>query len=289
VKPHHILRSRGNSEQSFLEECRRGRGRNGIISGALLYPAQEGEAGAERATDCIRQQRRDTMDFSYLAFENSFRGSSECVKKEQEAYLPFFQGRDRVLDIGCGRGEFLELLRENGTAQAYGIEINGDMLACSRSKGLSVLEEDALSHLEKLPDDSLEGIFISHVVEHLEPEDFLRLIPLAHSKLAGGGVFLSETLNPQSLFSYGPYTMDLSHVFPVHPLTFRFLLEKQGFREMEFRYRQYLPPEFLTLTPVAGGATPSPLEEAYNDAVKKLQLIIDLVFKNFIYALAGKK
>jgi SAM-dependent methyltransferase len=233
---------------------------------------------------------RDTMNLPYLEFENQFRGTEDAVKKEQEIYLHFFQGKQKVLDIGCGRGEFLELLRDNGADEAYGIDIDQEMLAHASAKGLAVIEEDAIAHLSRLPDESLEGIFMSHVVEHLEPEAFLKLIPLVYQKLAFDGVFFAETLNPQSLFSFGPYSMDLTHIFPVHPLTLKFLVEKQGFTDIEFRYRQYLPTEYLTLKPVAvSEGAPVPLEESYNDAVKKLQLIIDLVFKNFIYAMAAKK
>lgn len=230
------------------------------------------------------------MDFSYLEFENRFRGQSSEVKKEQEKYLPYFAGRRVVLDIGCGRGEFLELLRAQGVSEAYGIEINEEMIKHCREKGLRVVKQDALTHLKGLADGSLEGVFISHVVEHLPPADMLAMISLVHRKLGTGQYLLAETLNPQCLFSMGPYFMDFSHVFPVHPLTFSFVLESQGFHGIEFLYRQYLPPEFLTLDPIPADAlTGTPFEEAYNNTVTKLQVILDQVFKNFIYTIAGIK
>lgn len=230
------------------------------------------------------------MNFSYLDFENRFRGNSCEVKQEQEKYIQYFLGKKVVLDIGCGRGEFLELLREHGVIDAYGIEISDEMIEHSRIKGLKVFKEDALSHLEKLDDDSLEGVFISHVVEHLKPADLLTLVSLVYSKLAKGNYLLAETLNPQCLFSLGPFFMDFTHIFPVHPQTFNFILEVLGFTHIDFIYRQYLPSEFLTLDQIPSAfRTDSPFEEAYANTVMKLQLIIDQVFRNFIYCIVGRK
>jgi O-antigen chain-terminating methyltransferase len=230
------------------------------------------------------------MTFSYLEFENRFRGSAADVKKEQEKYVPYFSDRQRVLDIGSGRGEFLELLRESGVRDAYGVDIYDEMVELSRARGLRVLKEDALRHVEGLEDSSLEGVFISHVVEHLAPPDLLKLIALIHRKLVPGSFLLAETLNPQCLFAIGPYFMDFTHLFPVHPLTFRFVLESQGFSGIDFIYRQYLPPEFLKLSHIPPEARQgTPFEEAYTESMNKLQLIIDQVFMNFIYCIVAKK
>jgi len=84
--------------------------------------------------------------------------------------------------------------------------------------------------------------------------------------------------------------MDLTHTFPIHPLTFKFLLEEQGFGSLEFHYRQYLPEDFLTLNALPARQEPfTPFEEAYNASMFKLQTIINAAFVNFIYGIAGKK
>ncbi len=229
------------------------------------------------------------MEYSYLEFENRFRGDEEQVREEQRKYLPFFAGGLQVLDIGCGRGEFLELLRAQGAEEAYGIDIDEEMLAHCRNKGLKVKKEEALSHLRGIVNEELDGIFISHVVEHLVPGDFLALVGEAFRALKKGGSFVAETLNPACLWGLTTFTIDLSHRAPIHPLTFQFLLEAQGFREISFLYRQYLPEDMLTLTQIAVGPDSTLLERALGDNMRKLQIIISCAFRDFIYGITAKK
>jgi SAM-dependent methyltransferase len=230
------------------------------------------------------------MNYSYLAFENAFRGSEENVKEEQMNYLPYFRGATDVLDLGCGRGEFLEHMRDLGVREARGVDLNEEMLDHCRAKGLTVIKEDALAYLRTLESESIDGVFTSHLVEHLSPHTFIELIPEVYRVLKKNAHLVAETLNPGCLFALGPYFMDLTHTFPVHPLTFKFLLEEQGFNALEFHYRQYLPPDYLTLNILPPGTEPlTPLEEAYKATVFKLQTIINAACINFIYALAGKK
>jgi len=229
------------------------------------------------------------MEFSYLEFENRFRGDEKQTRDEQRKYLSFFTGCHRVVDIGCGRGEFLELLSERGSAEAYGIDIDDDMIAHCREKGLTVRKEDGLSHLKSLDDETLDGIFISHVVEHLTPADFQALVGEAFRTLRSGGSFAAETLNPACLWGLTTFTIDLSHKAPIHPLTFRFLLEAQGFRNIAVLNRQYLPEEMLTLTQIAAGPESTVMERAFAENMQKLQLIINCAFRDFIYGIAARK
>lgn len=229
------------------------------------------------------------MDYSYLDFENRFRGSEEQVREDLRKYLPFFAGGRHIVDIGCGRGEFLELLREQGSLEAYGVDIDDSMLARCRSKGLTVKNEEALSHLRGTADEALDGIFICHVVEHLIPSDFQALVAEAFRALRKGGSFAAETLNPACFWGLTTFTIDLSHRVPIHPLTFQFLLEAQGFREISFLNRQYLPEEMLTLTQISAGPDSTMLERACADNMQKLQLIISCAFRDFIYGITAKK
>jgi len=229
------------------------------------------------------------MEYSYLDFENRFRGGEEQVREEQRKYLSFFTGCHRVVDIGCGRGEFLELLRERGAAEAYGIDIDDDMLEHCREKGLTVIKEDGLSHLKSLEDETLDGIFISHVAEHLTPADFQALVGEAYRTLRDRGALAAETLNPGCLWGLTTFTIDLTHKTPIHPLTFRFLLEAQGFRDIAVLNRQYLPEEMLTLTQIAAGSESTVMERAFAENMQKLQLIINCAFRDFIYGIAARK
>ena len=184
-------------------------------------------------------------DFSYTGFENRFRGTASEVKAQQKSYLPYFQAGSLVLDLGCGRGEFLELLGENGV-EAEGIDINEQMIAVCREKGFSCRKADILAGLAEFEDGSLGGIFSSQVIEHLSPPYLKRLIELAYFKLAPNGCLILETLNPTSVFSLVQvYFLDLSHQQPIHPRALQFLLENAGFEDVTISFSSPLEEEKL--------------------------------------------
>lgn len=179
---------------------------------------------------------------SYLAFEEKHRGPGELVKEKQRVYVRRFEGAPgRVLDAGCGRGEFLELLREAGIP-ACGVDLDAEMAACAREKGLEVAVGDLAAHLAGLPDGSLGGIFAAQVVEHMTTAELVSFVRLAHAKLAPGGVFVAETINPVCLSTFsGAFYLDLTHTRPVHPEALRFLLEGTGFGGVELEFTSPIP------------------------------------------------
>ena len=171
----------------------------------------------------------------WLKFAERFRGSEEYVKEKQRIYLPYFQGRQAVLDLGCGRGEFLELLREAGVP-ARGVDLSDELVALCRGKGLEVETADIFAHLSDLPDAALDGIFCAQVVEHLPPERLPELIRLAAAKLARGGLVAIETPNPECLAIFAThYYLDPTHRLPVPPALLVFYLEEHGFGQIEMR------------------------------------------------------
>ncbi|OBZ34278.1 MAG: hypothetical protein A9957_04095 [Methanohalophilus sp. DAL1] len=174
-------------------------------------------------------------DVNYFVFEDRFRGSREDIKQRQAAFLHYFEQCSNVLDIGCGRGEFLELLRDNGIT-AHGVDINEDMAGYCHSKGLDVKIQDAIEYLETLEDKSLDGIFIDQVVEHLEPDYLIKLLGLCQQKLRYGCHLVAETVNPLSLSSFANFYADLTHKKPVHPETLKFLFESAGFRDIDSQF-----------------------------------------------------
>jgi SAM-dependent methyltransferase len=180
----------------------------------------------------IKLSEPEELGINYFKFEERFRGSCEDIKERQSKFFKYFEGRSNVLDIGCGRGEFLELLKERGV-NARGVDLDEDMIAQCRSRDLCVELDDAVSYLEQLPDESLDGIFIDQVVEHLTPEYLTKLLRLCYRKLDFGHYILVETVNPLSFFSFANFYIDLTHVKPVHPETLKFLLESTGFTELE--------------------------------------------------------
>jgi SAM-dependent methyltransferase len=180
---------------------------------------------------------------AYVRFEDRHRGTAEEIRERQRGYLDLFTGAGRVLDVGCGRGEFLELCREAGI-DARGIDLDPAMVARCREAGLAVEEADALAYLDALPDGTLGGIFSAQVIEHVPPEAFIAMVRLAGRKLRPGGALLLETPNPACLTVFsGAFYVDLSHVKPIHPEAARFVLESAGFRDVEIRYVNPVPPD----------------------------------------------
>ena len=180
---------------------------------------------------------------AYVRFEDRHRGTREDILHRQRAYLDLFAGAAPVLDVGCGRGEFLELCAKAGIA-ARGVDLDAGMVAHCRAAGLAAEEADALATLEALPDGALGGVFCAQVIEHLPPEALIALVRLAHRKLRPGGVLLCETPNPACLTVFsGAFYVDLSHVKPIHPEAARFVVEAAGFQDVEIRYVNPVPPE----------------------------------------------
>ncbi len=175
------------------------------------------------------------LELNYFVFEERFRGSRDEIKQRQLKYLDYFNGCKNVIDVGCGRGEFLELLRENNI-KAQGLDIDINMVKFCESKELRVNMIDAISFLDEVEDDSLDGIFINQVVEHLKPDYLIKMLNLCYQKLMYGYFIIIETVNPLSFVSLVNFYIDLSHVKPLHPETMKFLLEIVGFREIELKF-----------------------------------------------------
>jgi O-antigen chain-terminating methyltransferase len=172
---------------------------------------------------------------NYFLFEEKFRGHRADIKQRQLVFIPYFEACKTVVDIGCGRGEFLELIREQGII-GKGIDIDKDMVSFCKSRGLNVDEIDAISYLETIEDKSIDGIFIDQVIEHLDPDYLIKMIDLCYKKLIFGGILIAETVNPLSFASFANFYIDLSHKRPMHPDTLRFILGFVGFREMEIKF-----------------------------------------------------
>ena len=171
----------------------------------------------------------------YFAFEARMRGSTADVRERQRVYVDDFREAAPVLDAGCGRGEFLQLLREAGV-EARGIDADADMVAYARGEGLEVEQADVLAHLDGLPDGSLGGIFAAQLVEHLPAPALLRLLELAARKLRPGGLLVAETINPLSPLALRAYFADLTHAQPLVPETLALLAGQAGFGRVETRF-----------------------------------------------------
>jgi 2-polyprenyl-3-methyl-5-hydroxy-6-metoxy-1,4-benzoquinol methylase len=191
-------------------------------------------SGAERL---VRPYQDSGVDaYKYVAFEDQFRGSDDAIQERLRNYVPIFAGRTDVLDVGCGRGEFLSTLKTVGVS-ARGVDANGEMVAVARERGLEAVHADALAHLASLADASLGGIIATQVIEHLDPSYLIRLLETMSQKLRQGAPVVLETINPACwLAFFSSYIRDLTHVRPVHPETLQYLLRASGFERVDIRY-----------------------------------------------------
>jgi SAM-dependent methyltransferase len=176
------------------------------------------------------------LDFDYFLFQEYHRGNEALIKKRQENYIEYFRGRSPVWDLGCGRGEFLELLREHGIT-SQGVDTNSDAVQLCLEKGLPVTKGDIFEFLDKAGDASLGGIFSAQVIEHLPVELQFCLVELCGRKLKPGSPLVLETINPECVFALvRNFYLDPTHIRPVHPELLKFLLQSKGFRDVQLSF-----------------------------------------------------
>lgn len=175
-------------------------------------------------------------DFDYLGFEDVFRGPEQLVRERLRIYLPLLEGHVPIVELGAGRGEFLELLRA-ADLNATAVEINDEAVEHCRAKGLlNVARSDANAYLESLSEGTLGAIFSAQFAEHLSFTDLLRCLTLSRSRLASGGLFIAETVNPNSIEAAKTFFVDPSHVKPLFPEVFAFLCRSVGFSSVRLFY-----------------------------------------------------
>jgi SAM-dependent methyltransferase len=206
---------------------------DGLLAHVTAVPGDH--SGALRAVD---PEGRTVMGYAdavpldeeaaYVDFENHFRGSRELIQERQRPYLDLLRGRDGVLDLGCGRGEFLELLREAGIP-ARGVDLDAGMVAEARERSLDASVGDLFDTLAACPDASLDAVVSFQVAEHLPPDRLRVMLHEVRRVLRDGGLAILETVNPHSLRAYRFFWLDLTHVIPLFPESFLSLTRGCGF------------------------------------------------------------
>lgn len=246
---------------------------------------RESLAAAAPAPEVARAAGRAAAASAYTAFENRFRGSREEIRARQEMDAALFDGHSPVVDLGCGRGEFLELLRARGV-ESRGVEANANAVHECRAKGLDVVEGDLVAFLRAQAAGSLGGVFAAQVVEHLPAAVLQALLGEARRALRPGGLLLLETVNAASAFAFlEVYLRDLTHETALHPETLRFLAAAAGFSEARLERRSPVPDD-VRLHLVPGGGMPPPVVKALNENVERLNA---LLFAPVDYALIATR
>jgi len=175
-------------------------------------------------------------DSFYRAFEDRHRGSRELIKSRLEVYLPFIDSIKKAasttcigLDIGCGRGEWLEFLSEQGF-EMHGVDLDQGMLDACQERGFNVLPGDGIGYLAKQASSSLDVISAFHVVEHISFDELQRLADEAQRVLKPGGLLILETPNPENLaVASANFYLDPTHIKPIPPMLLSFVTEFAGF------------------------------------------------------------
>ena len=224
------------------------------------------------------------LSHKYVGFEDQFRGTPEAIRERLVPYADLFGGASNVLDIGCGRGEFLALLAERGIG-AQGIDINESMVEVCRQKGLTAARADALDFLRAQPAGSLGGLLAAQVVEHVDPAYLTALLDAAWTALKPGSVIVLETINPACWFAFfESYIRDITHVRPLHPDTLKYLLLASGFQDVDVRFRSPYP-EHDKLQKLPGAGLDDPTD-VFNANVEKINR---LLFTYLDYAAVARR
>ena len=197
-----------------------------------LLRLERREVGAPQTV--AAQPRQEALP-DYFAFEARLRAPTAEVRDRQRPYVELLAGHAPVLDLGCGRGELLTLLRDAGI-DASGVDADADMVAFARGEGLAVEQADALAYLAVVEGGSLGALTALQLVEHLPPNALVALLDGAARALRPGGLLLLETINPSSPAALRNYFADLTHAQPLVPATLELLASGAGFVDVEVRY-----------------------------------------------------
>jgi len=222
-------------------------------------------------------QRINDDSFDYFMFDEYYRGNKQKIKERQKRYIKYFKGKENVLDLGCGRGYFCELLQFQGISY-LGIDNNPDMLSACQENSLNVMNSEIMDYLNRQPNQSIGGVFLGNIVDHFTPQQFYELLRLVYQKLQPGAYCVMESVNPQSIQTMQEYPFtDVLNGKLLNPRTAKFMYESAGLNLVQLDFCSSLDSGFDKLI----------IEnEKMSDYLEKID---DLLFGDQFYSVVGLK
>jgi len=195
----------------------------------------------------LEVSKNPRKNFNSFDFCNLFRGDENFIKERHKFYLRFFSGRKNILDVGCGRGELLELLRDK-KIPAQGIDSDPKMVNICKKRGLNVIRGDVIFFLEKTENNKFGGIFAAQVIEHLDFNTLLTFLNLSLKKIIADGLIIIETINPHCFPALKLFHVDPTHKNPLFPESIKFIFESIGFKNVRIIYLHPIYPKLAAVS-----------------------------------------
>jgi len=255
----------------------------------LQYRRNEGSTVGQENTEVQSDEKKaDVSDniytiLDYFKFQNDFRGTRSVIAERQKIYLPYFQNcTGPVIDIGCGRGEFLRLMKDNHIP-AFGIDLYPEYEVEGELYGLDIRQGNGIEFV-KNSELQFGGIFAAQVIEHISFSELQDLCAAAYKKLVPGAYLVMETPNPTCLSMFtSSFYIDPTHNKPIHPLLLEYLLKEVGFIEVQTIFTEASRTDFAL--PMIESDAIKNLEEV-NRAIERIS---NFLYGSLDYAVIAKK
>ncbi len=253
------------------------------VATPTVQVVQQAEGAVAAAAPVANTSEDYYEDLDYLEFQNAFRGSVDDIMNRMRIYEPYFRdAKGTVLDFGCGRGEFLLLMKELGV-DAIGVDPYKAYEAMGAMKGIQIVTDDGVKFLQNAK-EPFGGIFVGQVVEHIGFPNIVKLCKLAYEKLQPGGYLVMETPNAACLAIYtNSFYLDPTHQNPVHPLLLQYIAKAAGFSSVEIVYTE-------------GSRCDIEIPEIQSDSItnleevnKALHRVSETLFGSMDYAVVARK